>query len=1268
MASTSDQGLLLHPDALHCLKRKQLVSLCTRLDVKASGKNAELIARLQQLASTSITAATATATGITEPIASHSESSELLDQSPKEEMDDDDDQLVQPVQTGQDDSVQVGQDYQIRQPPETPFRRVTRSCSRTVAATTPLHHQLASQEPEVPSTLRRSARVSRNLYQGVVQSSSSGIKPETHPAPLFTTQMSEERIDEASSDMEIDTSIAATLDSAAERVDQALEEAIQQVKAENVQSPTQGTRPLRLRTPEPSLVLAEFGSIAQMEKVNALGQIKPDPTHASASALDPPQPCTANASLKSQASHAGTVESSNSSSSSSSSPWRHLGGTLKGIKQGLQRMGSLSPRKEKGVRATSKLKRSREDDDDDDDDDDDHKIDDDPASRETVLQELKIEPYGTTSPSVTIKAEPETSFTKDGPIAGPDGETSLNRMTCSSTQPLRIIKPRPSRARAKENGLPVCLPTSRLYPDLSKIQAIDAFSEDEPGSAVQDADHVPGSLPLEQSLSSINTSTNCVSSSQFSAAASSILAEMNARLAASGKATASLPAPGTWTSFSSRTSLRDLAKGGASTRFDGEHEKQFGKMDSIANHYAAKRAQTTSRVGAVDGVKSSMSVSSRRVDLASKQGQQNAAKRIKTASFGVPASPGKAVSRPPVAACSKSLTEAEREANRRRLALARHRRLSKGNTSSSLAAQAKAKGRAKGRLGRFTSGLKGMLSGGGSSTKATVAKPTAGSGVNAASPRKVDQGSVGSSRTSASGGASSSSPSSKSFTGVLKKKSIFDLKASISRKPDKVAKAKEPGDEGSKARATMMTGQSSNGKAGIGGSSAERASMAARLRGDGWVTGKGGDNPVTKSTSTPSAVPPAPYTTSAAAHVVPKDSARVNPSSKAVPNRDLMSGVTQGQTAPTKPPPAPAMLPFSSTSRTLGSAKTATSSSSLIWPDSPSKAKAVSEASFGRSLIKKAHLSPAERLRKRKEEARIAHQTRIGRSASNLSISASMRSIQIAPTTSVSDSSNGPCGPVKEVDDDKGSDARTPSTVKAPPFLAVGQEKGTSLLPSPSTTSIRASSSKVGPRSTQTSSTAARKNAEIQKAAKAGQMKRRRRMTTTMKAKLEAEQEYPRPTNSMRKVTAVRSKATGGDENQSPSKSSLEQAAAIRAGGKVKIQRSFRTNDKDNNKLAQSTDLKIDEDLPLKVATHSSGGGGGRDGGGSVPPTTPRSSRVFGKSKLVQVGVVNPSYPPSSPTRRVKVETRLESAGRGQGGLKKLQVCETLVEPQPKLF
>ncbi|PWN42614.1 hypothetical protein IE81DRAFT_323375 [Ceraceosorus guamensis] len=54
-------AILMHPDAIHCLKRRQLVNLCGRLGLKANGKNTDLIARLQEFAAKNINSAGPTA-------------------------------------------------------------------------------------------------------------------------------------------------------------------------------------------------------------------------------------------------------------------------------------------------------------------------------------------------------------------------------------------------------------------------------------------------------------------------------------------------------------------------------------------------------------------------------------------------------------------------------------------------------------------------------------------------------------------------------------------------------------------------------------------------------------------------------------------------------------------------------------------------------------------------------------------------------------------------------------------------------------------------------------------------------------------------------------------------------------------------------------------------------------------------------------------------------------------------------------------------------
>lgn len=163
------------------------------------------------------------------------------------------------------------------------------------------------------------------------------------------------------------------------------------------------------------------------------------------------------------------------------------------------------------------------------------------------------------------------------PVSGPQ--------QCESTQPLRIIKALPnadritsplstatilelSRTPAAKDG------NSSLYPDLS-------------------------SLPLPQGVSSdcltSSSTLPSITSRQFSAAAASVLAEMNARLTAAGRsatsgslATMSSIGNGTWQNLVASASSQGMSKS-HSGRYEIHHERQFQKMDSIVNHYAARR-------------------------------------------------------------------------------------------------------------------------------------------------------------------------------------------------------------------------------------------------------------------------------------------------------------------------------------------------------------------------------------------------------------------------------------------------------------------------------------------------------------------------------------------------------------------------------------------------------------------------------------------------------------------------------------------------------
>ncbi|EST05498.1 SAP domain protein [Kalmanozyma brasiliensis GHG001] len=177
-----------------------------------------------------------------------------------------------------------------------------------------------------------------------------------------------------------------------------------------------------------------------------------------------------------------------------------------------------------------------------------------------------------------------------------------------STQPLRIIKALPSMNRIasplsamtifESSPTPTPVSTSAegassLYPDLS-------------------------SLPLPQGVSSEGLASSStlpsITSRQFSAAAATVLAEMNARLTAAGRSAGSLTTMsslgnGTWSNLAASASSQGMSKS-RSGRYEIRHERQFNKMDSIVNHYAARRVGAGIAEKAMDAGKSSNSAPS----------------------------------------------------------------------------------------------------------------------------------------------------------------------------------------------------------------------------------------------------------------------------------------------------------------------------------------------------------------------------------------------------------------------------------------------------------------------------------------------------------------------------------------------------------------------------------------------------------------------------------------------------------------------------------
>ncbi|TCD63195.1 hypothetical protein EIP91_005862 [Steccherinum ochraceum] len=189
-----------------------------------------------------------------------------------------------------------------------------------------------------------------------------------------------------------------------------------------------------------------------------------------------------------------------------------------------------------------------------------------------------------------------------------------------------IMSPGAGASGSKSNIWPPAspVPAGRLYPSLDEMMAIDqgtstpnvkaspapafsaakraslAMQSDQPEDIFSPKKHIPATQASSTSTpflfgSPLPASRPRTSNADFDKAAASVLSEMNKRLAESGvqsvdttllKKDFSSGDP-----FGGASNLAATRKRTDSTtdRFAKAHEKAFGQMDSIANHYAAKR-------------------------------------------------------------------------------------------------------------------------------------------------------------------------------------------------------------------------------------------------------------------------------------------------------------------------------------------------------------------------------------------------------------------------------------------------------------------------------------------------------------------------------------------------------------------------------------------------------------------------------------------------------------------------------------------------------
>lgn len=167
--------------------------------------------------------------------------------------------------------------------------------------------------------------------------------------------------------------------------------------------------------------------------------------------------------------------------------------------------------------------------------------------------------------------------------------------------PIWPLSPQPAPS---EKRLYPVLPADELHEAKSRLQSQAPVSS-KPSDNVQDLFSpapklsgkgkervgIPRSEPF---LFGSPLPRHSVSNREFDTAAASVLEEMNKRLSAAGVQKVGTDVFGTIPVATAGTD-RDSGSLRAPDRFDRLHEEQFNKMDSIANHYAARRGAPGSK-------------------------------------------------------------------------------------------------------------------------------------------------------------------------------------------------------------------------------------------------------------------------------------------------------------------------------------------------------------------------------------------------------------------------------------------------------------------------------------------------------------------------------------------------------------------------------------------------------------------------------------------------------------------------------------------------
>ncbi|KDQ18806.1 hypothetical protein BOTBODRAFT_63016 [Botryobasidium botryosum FD-172 SS1] len=214
-----------------------------------------------------------------------------------------------------------------------------------------------------------------------------------------------------------------------------------------------------------------------------------------------------------------------------------------------------------------------------------------------------------------VTSEPDNSSAPPSPVYLPAASSTADLFSLHTSTPAKTLFPPLTPADFTPSN-----PNAKLYPSLndSYLSSPNGFM---PKSSPRRAS--PPKRPLPSLASKVGEAEpfrfgspqHSISNAQFHSAAAAVLEEMNRRLGQPNVVKMSL-----LENTGKRQREDDFGSKGPRTildRFDAAHRKEFSKMDSIANHYSARRGSTprrnaTPRKGALQGRAAKASSSTRK--------------------------------------------------------------------------------------------------------------------------------------------------------------------------------------------------------------------------------------------------------------------------------------------------------------------------------------------------------------------------------------------------------------------------------------------------------------------------------------------------------------------------------------------------------------------------------------------------------------------------------------------------------------------------------